>query len=104
MEGGKGFQPVGLGSLDQAVDSGAGFGTPRGIGKEPVLASHRERSDGILSQDITDVQFPILTIAGQQIPLVERVLYGLVSQAVPGHTGAVFLQPGLNRLLKNTQI
>ena len=39
------------------------------LGKEPVLASHRERPDGILSQDITDVQFPILTIAGQQISL-----------------------------------
>ncbi|WP_419650181.1 hypothetical protein, partial [Thiolapillus sp.] len=30
------------------------------------------------------VQFPILTIAGQQIPLVERVLYGVVGQAVLG--------------------
>ena len=65
VEIGEGLQPVGLGRLDQAVDGGAGLGTPRGVGKEPVLASHREGPDGIFRQGIADVQSAIFKVADQ---------------------------------------
>ena len=88
---GKGFQPVGLGRLDQAVDGGAGFCATRGIGKEPVPASHRKGSDGVFRQGVADIQSSIGKVTDEQFPLVEGVLDGLIGQAVPGHPGAVFL-------------
>ncbi len=53
---GKRFEAIGLRRLDQAVDDGAGPGTARGVGKQPVLPAHGEGPDGILGQGVADAQ------------------------------------------------
>ena len=78
-------------TLDQAVGGGAGLRSTRGIGKEPVPASHRKGSDGVFRQGVADIQSSIGKVTDEQFPLVEGVLDGLIGQAVPGHPGAVFL-------------
>ena len=42
-------QAIGLGSLDDAVDGGAGFGSFRGVAEQPVLAADGEVADGALA-------------------------------------------------------
>ena len=71
---GKGFQPVGLGRLDQAVDGGAGFCATRGIGKEPVPASDRKGTDGVFRQGVADIQSSIGKVTDEQFPLGLRSL------------------------------
>ena len=39
-------QAVGLGSLDDAVDGGAGLGSFRGVAEQPILAADGEVADG----------------------------------------------------------
>ncbi len=95
VEVGKRFHAIGLGRLDQAVGGGAGLRSTRGIGKEPVPASDRKGTDGVFRQGVADIQSSIGKVTDEQFPLVEGVLDGLIGQAVPGHPGAVFLQPGL---------
>ena len=94
VEVGKRFHAIGLGRLDQAVGGGAGLRSTRGIGKEPVPASDRKGTDGVFRQGVADIQSSIGKVTDEQFPLVEGVLDGLIGQAVPGHPGAVFLQPG----------
>lgn len=42
-------QAVGLGSLDDAVDDGAGLGSFRGVAEQPILAADGEVADGALA-------------------------------------------------------
>ena len=65
VEVGKRFHAIGLGRLNQAVDGGTGLRATRGIGKEPVPASHGKGPDGIFRQGVADVQSPIGKIARQ---------------------------------------
>ena len=45
-------QAVGLGSLDDAVDGGAGLGSFRGVAEQPILAADGEIADGALADVI----------------------------------------------------
>ena len=47
-------QAVGLGSLDDTVDGGAGFGSFRGVAEQPVLAADGEVADGALGKPFVD--------------------------------------------------
>ena len=47
-------QVVGLGSLDDAVDGGAGFGSFRGVAEQPILATDGEVADGALGKPFVD--------------------------------------------------
>ena len=40
-------QAVGLGSLDDTVDGGAGLGSFRGVAEQPVLVADGEVSNGV---------------------------------------------------------
>ena len=45
-------QAIGLSSLDDAVDGGAGFGSFRGVAEQPVLAADGEVADGALTDAV----------------------------------------------------
>ena len=45
-------QAVGIGSLDDAVDGGAGLGSFRGVAEQPILAADGEIADGALADVI----------------------------------------------------
>ena len=45
-------QVVGLDSLDDAVDGGAGFSSFRGVAEQPVLAADGEVADGALTDAV----------------------------------------------------
>lgn len=45
-------QAVGLGSLDNTVDGGAGLGSFRGVAEQPILAADGEIADGALADVI----------------------------------------------------
>ena len=47
-------QVVGLGSLDDAVDGGAGFGSFRGVAEQPILATDGEIADGTLADVVRE--------------------------------------------------
>lgn len=47
-------QAVGLGSLDDAVDGGAGLGSFRGVAEQPILATDGEVADGALGKPFVD--------------------------------------------------
>nr|WP_278832501.1 hypothetical protein [Mitsuokella multacida] len=47
-------QVVGLGSLDDAVDGGAGFGSFRGVAEQPILAADGEVADGALADVVRE--------------------------------------------------
>ena len=42
-------QAVGIGSLDDAIDGGAGLGSFRRVAEQPILAADGEIADGTLS-------------------------------------------------------
>ena len=45
-------QAIGLGSLDDAVDGGAGLGSFRGVAEQPILATDGEVADGALTDAV----------------------------------------------------
>lgn len=45
-------QAIGLSSLDDAVDGGAGFSSFRGVAEQPVLAADGEVADGALTDAV----------------------------------------------------
>ena len=47
-------QAVGLGSLDDTVDGGAGFGSFRGVAEQPILAADGEVADGALADVVRE--------------------------------------------------
>ena len=47
-------QAVGLGSLDDAVDDGAGLGSFRGVAEQPILAADGEVADGALADVVRE--------------------------------------------------
>lgn len=47
-------QAVGIGSLDDAVDGGAGLGSFRGVAEQPILAADGEIADGALADVIRE--------------------------------------------------
>lgn len=47
-------QVVGLGSLDDAVNGGAGFGSFRGVAEQPILATDGEIADGTLADVVRE--------------------------------------------------
>lgn len=47
-------QAVGLGSLDDAVNGGAGLGSFRGVAEQPILAADGEVADGTLADVIRE--------------------------------------------------
>ena len=47
-------QAVGLGSLDDAVNGGAGLGSFRGVTEQPILAADGEIADGALADVIRE--------------------------------------------------
>ena len=48
------IQAVGLGSLDDAVDDGAGLGSFRGVAEQPILAADGEVADGALADVVRE--------------------------------------------------
>lgn len=47
-------QAVGLGSLDDAVNGGAGLGSFRGVAEQPILAADGEVADGTLADVVRE--------------------------------------------------
>ena len=47
-------QAVGLGSLDDTVDGGAGFGSFRGVAEQPILAADGEVANGALADVVRE--------------------------------------------------
>ena len=47
-------QAVGLGSLDDTVDGGAGLGSFRGVAEQPILAADGEVADGALADVVRE--------------------------------------------------
>ena len=47
-------QAVGIGSLDDAVDGGAGLGSFRGVAEQPILAADGEVANGALADVVRE--------------------------------------------------
>ena len=88
-----GFQLIRLGRLHQRITGRTGSCAVRGICKQPGASTNGKGPDRILSQRIADVQLAVLTIANQIRPLVQRVRYRFVGQAIFGYPADVLLQP-----------
>lgn len=92
---GIGFQPVGLGCLDQAEKCGAGISTLRGAGKQPILATENKRPDGIFGNIVVWFQKAGVYINDQPLPLIQGILNRLTEQTLGGHGWMVGIQPDL---------
>ena len=62
------------------VINGAGSRAIRGIGKQPVAASHGQGPNGILGSRIADVQQAVFTVSDQLWPLVQGITDGIMNQ------------------------
>ena len=68
-------QAVGLGSLDDAVDGGAGLGSFRGVAEQPILAADGEVADGALGKPFVDGKELVDPLEGFFADATEEVFF-----------------------------
>lgn len=79
-----GFELVGLGRLDQAVETGTGPGAFGVAGEQPVLPTDHKRADGIFRQVIVRPEAAIVKVMTQSRPLPQGIGNRLAEQALGG--------------------
>ena len=68
-------QAVGLGSLDDAVDGGAGFGSFRGVTEQPIRVADGEVADGALGKPFVDSKELVDPLDGFFADAAEEVFF-----------------------------
>ena len=71
------IQAVGLGSLDDAVDDGAGLGSFRGVAEQPILAADGEVADGALADVVRERGVAAFQEGLERFFMAQGVLDGL---------------------------
>ena len=71
------IQSVGLGSLDDAVDDGAGLGSFRGVAEQPILTPDGEVADGALVDVVRERSVAAFQEGLERFFMVRGVLDGL---------------------------
>ena len=93
LQVGQRLYAVGLRALDQREVGGHRPGTVGGVGEQPALSPDRQRPDRVLGQHVADPQLPVLGVALELPPLVERVVHRPSRQRPLGHLRCVDRQP-----------
>ena len=70
------IQAVGLGSLDDAVDGGAGLGSFRGVAEQPILAADGEVANGALADVVRERGVATLQEGLERFFMAQGVLDG----------------------------
>ena len=86
---------MGFGRLEEAEIDGASASSGRGIGKKPCLSPPGQGPDRVLGQNVAEAQDPILTVADQLRPLVQRIVDGLAGEPPFSQLRSVSFQPGV---------
>ena len=71
------IQAVGHGSLDDAVDDGAGLGSFRGVAEQPILAADGEVADGALADVVRERGVAAFQEGLERFFMAQGVLDGL---------------------------
>ena len=82
FEVGPGFNPVGLGGFDEAVEVGAGFGAMNRVGEDPVLAADGEGTNGVLDEIRIEGNFAMFEHPNELGPLPVQIRESLPGQAL----------------------
>ncbi len=82
LEVSPGFEIVGLGGFDEAVEVGAGLGAVNRVSEQPILATDREGTDGILDEIRVERNFAMIEYAHELRPLSVQIREGLPGQAL----------------------
>ncbi|GEA15007.1 hypothetical protein E308F_12510 [Moorella sp. E308F] len=83
----EGIYPILFCCFYNTVSNGAGFGAPRGVGKQPVLAADDERLDGTLAAVVVEFQTPVLQEGYEFIPLAQAIVNRLPKSAFGQYPG-----------------
>ena len=73
FEVGPGFEIVGLGGFDEAIEIGAGFGATNRVGDHPVFSADGEGANGVLDEIRVEWNFAMLEHAHQFRPLSVQI-------------------------------
>jgi YD repeat-containing protein len=92
-----GFEAVGLGGLDHAVEVGAGVGAAGGVGEEPVLAPDDEGADGVLDEVGVEWDAAVVEDADELRPLVVEVGERLAGERLGRHARQGVVEPAAQR-------
>ncbi len=84
-----------FGRLDQAHDRSRTLTRPQRSGKQPVLATERDRTHLVLDPVVVDGQLPIVQEARERLPSPQAVVNGPCRGRAIRHPGSVFAEPGV---------
>lgn len=76
------IEPIELGRLDQAHDSGRAMPPPQRAGEQPVGAPERDRADLVLYPVVVDRQLPIVDAARERSQSLQAVVQGIQRQSL----------------------
>ena len=79
---GVGFESVGLGTLDERVQTGAGVGAGHGIAEQLVAPPEAEGTDCILDGVGVDAVAPVVTETHECLPLVVQIAHRLAGSVL----------------------
>ena len=71
------IQTVSLSGCNDGINRGTVFGSVRRVAEQPVLASYRKRSDGILDAVVVNRHIAIFQKCIEILSFVQRVIHGL---------------------------
>jgi len=91
---GVGLDGVGLGGLDEGVEIGAGGGSFRGIGKQPIGSAGDEGPDGALGGIIVDGNAAVVEVGDEAGPLAVEVGQRPTGGGFGRHLGQGGVEPG----------
>lgn len=92
------FEAVGLASLDERVQIGAGDGPLDGVAEQPAFAADDKGSDRIFAAIVCHRHFAVSQEHAEFGPLTERVEHGLAEPAFRQDLGGQGLEPGVEVL------
>src|SRR5208282_2685084 len=84
---GEGFDVQALASGNEAGQYGAGAPTAVTAVEEPVVATHDKGSQAALGPVVVDLQFAVVAVVEQGLPVVQRVIDGIANGTLGEHLG-----------------